>query len=296
VPRYLGCNLIRNEAATDLVILESRRLQQPLSDLASREELFRWLTRILLYTIVPGHGGLKNIHVSLPNNLVAFIDLLAYLHGVGFPGHWLSDFMQTILANDLVTNIAPYLGKWPIPVSDASRQVQQRRVCLSPWLVELETILALTHVGLPFALSLPEGYSRSQADIGTFETTFTQHPYMPIHETTNRWCICMMLLKMRLNINPFDVVRMLPNILEGKNCRDLQLGDVVVLTSLEYVDIHDGIVTWKMSRERVRKMQQDISWNMVLFRTDIREPCKFLVADSDGHSLSIFRHISRVIV
>lgn len=84
MPRYLGCNLIRNEAATDLVTLESRRLPQQLSDLASREELSRWLTRILLYTIVPGHGGLGDAHVSLPNNLVAFIDLLVYLHSVRF--------------------------------------------------------------------------------------------------------------------------------------------------------------------------------------------------------------------
>jgi hypothetical protein len=275
VPRYLGCNLIRNEAATDLVILESRRLPLHFSDLASREELSRWLTRIFIYTILPGHGGFKDAHVSLPNNLVAFIDLLVYLHGVGFPGHWVSDFMRSILANNLVTDIAPYLGKWPIPVSDASKQGRTRRVCLSPWLVELDTILALTHVGLPFALALPEGYSRSSADVGTFEATLTQHPFNEIHDTTNRWCLCMMLMKMRPNVNIFDAVRMLPDILEGKKCRDLQPEDVVVLTSLESADIREGVVTWKMSRQRVGKMQQDKIWSMVLFRTDIREPCKF---------------------
>lgn len=85
-----------------------------------------------------------------------------------------------------------------------------------------------------------------------------------------------MLLKMRSTANPFDIVRMLPDILEGKKCRDLQLGDVLILTSLEYVDIHEGIVTWKMSRGRVSNMQLDTFWNMVIFHTDIREPCKFL--------------------
>ena len=113
VPRYLGCNFISIEVATDLIILEPKRLPQRLSDLASREEISRWLTHILLYTIVPGHGGLKSVHVSLPNNLVAFIDLLVYLDGVGFPGHWLSDFIWSVLADNLVTDIAPYLGKWP---------------------------------------------------------------------------------------------------------------------------------------------------------------------------------------
>ena len=95
-----------------------------MSDLASWEELSRWLTPILLYTIVPGHGGLKSVHVSLPNNLVAFINLLVYLHGGGFPGHWLSDFIWSVLADNLVTDIARCLGKWPIPVLDITRLVR----------------------------------------------------------------------------------------------------------------------------------------------------------------------------
>jgi len=47
------------------------------------------------------------------------------------------------------------------------------------------------------------------------------------------------------------------------------------LTSLESANIREGVVTWKMSRQRIGKMQQDKIWSMVLFRTDIREPCKF---------------------
>ena len=139
LPRYLGCDLVRNDAPIGLVLLGTRKLPLPFSELASREQLFTWLSRVLIYTVIPGHGGSsRGFRVRLPNNLVAFFDLVIYLHGVGFPGHWLSEFLQSILNNNLITDVAPYVGRWPIPVSDMKRRVPRRKVNLEPWLVEID--------------------------------------------------------------------------------------------------------------------------------------------------------------
>ncbi|KIM72449.1 hypothetical protein PILCRDRAFT_16127, partial [Piloderma croceum F 1598] len=132
---------------------------RPLSELASREEVVTWLTRVFLCTVVPGSSGLGAFRARLPNNLVAFVELLIHLQEVGFPSHWLSDFLQSILSDSLVTNIAPYHGKWPIPVSEITRRVRSRKVRLDPWRAELETILATAYEGIPFMVSLPSDFA-----------------------------------------------------------------------------------------------------------------------------------------
>ncbi len=42
-----------------------------------------------------------------PHNLVAFFALLLHLHRVGFPGHWLSEFLARVLGGSMVSDIEP---------------------------------------------------------------------------------------------------------------------------------------------------------------------------------------------
>jgi hypothetical protein len=277
LPRYLGCDLVRNDAPTGLILLSTQKLPRPLSELASREQLSTWLSRVLIYTVIPGHGGnSREFRVRLPNNLVAFIDLIVYLHGVGFPGHWLSDFLQSILDNSLITNITPYLGKWPIPVSDMKRRVSRRKVDLEPWLVEIETILALTQSGFPFAVWLPGGCPPSHSQITTFETTFsfgTFHPDTRFHEVSKEdQCVSLLFYKGSFTTSPRDLVHMFPAHLNGQ--QHIPPGEAFILTSQESLDMTRLSVQWKLCEERFRRMQRNSGWKMVIFRTDIQESCR----------------------
>jgi hypothetical protein len=274
LPRYLGCDLVRNDAPSGLVLLGIRQLPRPLSELASREQLFIWLSRVLIYTVIPGHGGSsREFRVRLPNNLVAFIDLLIYLHGVGFPGHWLSEFLQSILNNNLITDITPYVGQWPIPVSDVNRRVLRRKVNLDPWLVEMESILAVVHTGLPFVVPLPD---YSDADITTFESAFSFGTFSRdtrFHEVSmENECVSLLFYKESPIASPLDLVCMLPAHLNGQ--RRIPSGDVFILTSQEFIDVTGLSVRWKLSKKRFGTMQRDPGWKMVIFRTDIQEPCE----------------------
>ena len=278
LPRYLGCELVRNDAPTGLILLGSLELPRPLSGLALREQLFTWLSRVLIYTVIPGHGGnTGGLRVRLPNNLVAFIDLIVYLHGVGFPGHWLSEFLQSVIDNNLITDITPYLGKWPIPVSDLDCRVPLRKVNLEPWLVEMETILTMAYIGFPFAVQLPAGVLPSHADISVFEATFslgTIGAAARFHEMSPEDpCISLLFYKASSTASPLDLVRMLPAQLNGQQ-QCMPSGDVFILTSQDHVDVPRFSVRWKLSEERFRRMQHDPGWEMVIFRTDIQEPCE----------------------
>ncbi|KAJ7483291.1 hypothetical protein FB451DRAFT_1234002 [Mycena latifolia] len=273
VPKYLGCQFISQEATQGLVILRKQDLPLPLNELASRPELITWLTRVLLYTVLPSSSHDGQFRARLPNNLVAFVSLLLHLRGVGYPAHWMSEFMQTVLSGSLVTDIAPYAEKWPIPVSDMARRVSARAVRLDPWTAELETILALAHQAIPFCVHLPENFAAHHTDIATFEARVEEtSPWMgsmmgtmvnpmPVVDPV----VCLLLYKPSAGVSADELVAMLPRILNG--ARTPPPGTLCVLTAQETVDV--PTIRWKLSKARVARMR-DEGWVMVAYRTDVQ--------------------------
>ncbi|KAJ7500536.1 hypothetical protein B0H11DRAFT_1995698 [Mycena galericulata] len=273
VPRFLGCETIRMDGVMGIVSLGKKTLPLPLAELATRPELTRWLTRVVLYTCVPGTPGMQMARVRMPNNLVAFIHLLIHLHAVGYPAHWLSEFLQTLLSDTLVTDVAPYLGKFPIPLSDLTRSVPPRRVRLEPWVAEFESILATARVGMPFAVPVPPGFATSHSEIGVYEAVVQLNgPDMgprfvtaPVQDNV----VGILLFQPSKAFTAAALVRGIPTILEGRN-NEPRRGAVCILSSPEMVDIPGRKVAWRLSRERVRKMRAE-GWVMVVYRTDNHE-------------------------
>ncbi|KAI0737520.1 hypothetical protein C8Q80DRAFT_1125297 [Daedaleopsis nitida] len=179
VPRYLGCTLLNSNAVMEILLLgPSPSLPRPLSELATREELTTWLTRVLFNTFIPGRSEpVLPCDTRLPHNLVAFFGLLVYLHRIGYPGHWLSDFLARVLSGRMLSDVVPYTGEYPIPVDEYRRRVPARVVCTDPWLVEFETIIATAYYATPFpvASALPADSSRDAEDVAVWEV-----PYHPV--------------------------------------------------------------------------------------------------------------------
>ncbi|GBE90051.1 hypothetical protein SCP_1800730 [Sparassis crispa] len=282
IPRYLGCRLVSKEAIHGMIIIGNKPLPRPMSELATREELLTWLTRVLIYTVIPGSGGTTNFRARLPNNLVAFFALLVHLHAVGYPAHWLSDFLQCVLDNDLTTNIAPYLGIWPIPVSDIDSRVTTRKVRLDPWRAEFENIMALSCRGLPFSVSFPADYSTSPAAIGMFAASVvSSSPLMgtllnpvPVFDPG----VCLLFYKPARRASPETLVSAILLIFEGQ--REPIKDEIYILTAQEEFDLPRGRVRWMMSKERIRTMKSE-RWVMLAYRTDSREPFTSPVSASE---------------
>jgi len=128
----------------------------PLKDLATREELIRWLYRQLVNTLSPGKPHQGVVRVRSPNNMVAFVNLLVYFCDLGFPAHWISDYVQNVLGDKVVREGYRHL----LADVHSSQQEVDRKLGLGPWLVELETVLASVRKGLPFFVSFPLGVGR----------------------------------------------------------------------------------------------------------------------------------------
>jgi hypothetical protein len=203
--------------------------------------------------------------IRFANNPVAFFRLLLYLHSIGYPSHWLSEFLQSVLWNDLKTE-AVLAKELPIPLSHATAVVSARKVDLAPWLPEFEMILASTRVGLPFHVRLPAGFATTSEEIGTYEANYhwsNASRLVPLVLYDH----AAMLVFWRTNsiMYPKDVAALIAASV-GEKGRASPRNDLVVVNCLE--EVRDGKVRWKLAKERVEKMKREGDWESAIFRSD----------------------------
>ncbi|KAJ2932711.1 hypothetical protein H1R20_g4369, partial [Candolleomyces eurysporus] len=178
--RYLGIHTLNPNAVQDILNINSQQpLPRPLHALATKQELFPWLTRLFLSHLHPGFTEPRPRLIKTPNGLPAFFGLLVRLREVGYPSHWLSEWVQSVLDNELVADHLVYAKTLPRPVGErTSGKVTEHKVRLDPWFLEIEKILATGKDALPFVVRLPQNVfwekgkeAQSARDIGTFEAT-----------------------------------------------------------------------------------------------------------------------------
>lgn len=272
--------------AWGLITLAPKHLPLPLNELATRDELYTWLSRTLVCILVPGRPSRESYRCRYPHNLVSFIGLLIHLHAVGFPSHWLSEYLQVLISDNLTTDVAPYRGELPMPVTELSRRVSKRKVNLDPWLVEFENILASAYESLPFPVSLHHPtFAASHTEIGLFEAKLSSDEFdlmttMKILSPLDP-VVSLMFFKPVDNLDPNELVRQVPQLLEGKRGNGPAKGQMCILTSVEKFEISTGLVRWRMSRERAGKMKAS-GWVMMGYRFDTESSGEF---ESPGFDL-----------
>ncbi|KAJ7222753.1 hypothetical protein B0H12DRAFT_1241060 [Mycena haematopus] len=180
-PSYLGCRAIYMEAF-DVTSLAPVSLPRPNPELAKREELKAWLIRIFLSTLINGKNTKSMAKIIAPNNIVTFIYFLIHLKKVGYPGHWLGDFVATLLSNTLVTDILPFTDNYPIsPRYDWTKGRPAAKLHLEPWIADMESIIARIHPALPFVIFLPVQFPAAD-DIGLYRTSVSFYPQHTIYD------------------------------------------------------------------------------------------------------------------
>lgn len=254
----------------EVIVFGSQRFPRPLSELATREELITWLTRTLFNTFIPGLSGLRPTQIRLPHNFVAFFGLLMYLHGVGYPGHWLSEFLSRILSGRMLSDIVPYQEMYPIPINERHRRVLPRRIRTDPWLVEFESIVATAYYAIPFPITnaLPADLSCDAYDIVLWEAQvqppadFWRHPSMQYSTGDEPRAQLLFYRADLVSVStPIDEVE---RIFEGGATP--APSTFFVLTAVEHVQ-YDECVRFRLSKRRVERMRGE-KWNMLVYRND----------------------------
>ncbi|KAK0230370.1 hypothetical protein IW262DRAFT_397327 [Armillaria fumosa] len=273
--RFFGCRIVAS-GPWDAIEFSAKPLPRPLSTLATREELIVWLTRVFITTILPPEppNPRKELlcRVRYPNNPTAFLGLLMRLPAIGYPSHWISEYLNTLLADNLITDLVPYRGRFPIPLSEPARCAPCRRVNLSPWLAEFETIIALSYEALPFPVSL----CLRRDDISTYEAPLSIKDFGPLtllEKFGNYDPVFSLVFYKRSTLAASMVQRMNQDTLVNVFEKSRGKGDVYVLSVLDQFGITKGSVRWKMGKETVAKMKEE-SWAFVAYRLDCHEISK----------------------
>ncbi|KAJ7886396.1 hypothetical protein B0H14DRAFT_2338211, partial [Mycena olivaceomarginata] len=261
-PSYLGCRAIYM-SAFDVTSLAPVTLPRPNQDLAKREDLKTWLIRIFLCTLINGQNLNPMTKIIGPNTIVAFIHLLIHLHKVGYPGHWLGDFLGTLLSNTLVTNILPYTDPLPIsPKYDWTKGRPVGKLHLEPWIADMEAIVARIHPALPFVVPLPAKFPTAD-DIGLYRA----HMYFYGEHSSYDPLAGLLFFnssKVRLG-GEADWPRHISAILRGDG--PCKASDVSVLLTIEALSWGGmGQVQWRMSRARVARMKAE-GWGVAVYGT-----------------------------
>lgn len=161
----------RSRAASEDVAVQNLSLSRRLDQLASKKELYTWLAQLLLCIICNPAAVRPPLRINLPANLNCYLHVLVHLHRVGFPSHWIGGFLQSVISDNLVTDVQPYLEGTPIPSSHASsRKARSQKIHLEAWQAEFQVLLASTMHALLFAITLPPSYP-AVSDIKTFKAT-----------------------------------------------------------------------------------------------------------------------------
>ena len=269
ITRYLGCPVISSEAVFGAFAVGSPTLPLPLSKLATREELTTWLSRVFFQTIIPAQSKARPYQIGLTHNLVAFFDLLLYLHRVGYPGHWLSEFLAKILSGNMISDVVPYSGFLPIPVNERSRRFSPRRVRTDPWLVEFETIITIAYYGIPFPIHriIPHGAE----DIVEWQVDVQPYRYYSMANSNNLLSPVDPQTKLLFwrgdAAMAASLIPSMPRIFEGQT--EPRPGTFFVLTAQEHVD-YEVSIRFKLSLSRVQRMRRDGMWYMCAYRDDAK--------------------------
>ncbi|TFK21226.1 hypothetical protein FA15DRAFT_707433 [Coprinopsis marcescibilis] len=200
-PRYLGCtyehkggfSLQGSDKRMHTLTVQSPG--QPLKALASKRELYDWLTRILLAILCNGRPppptedfeGVSTENIinagtwhdwETPTTLSTFLRLIEHLSLVGFPASWLGEYLGPLLAESpsVTTRVKPYRGSLPRPLpgskgcEDLIAQ-KCRTVSLEFWKADLHALASLVGDGLSVPIVVPGSLpvARDSSELGLVE-------------------------------------------------------------------------------------------------------------------------------
>lgn len=208
----------------------------------------------------------SNFLVLLPTTLRTLVQITINLHKLGYPSHWLAGFLEMIICNRLysVYRRSPTV---PIVPAEGMKQHPSKKLQLSPWVSEIEIVVATALSALPFALRTPERFPHSQ-HIKVYTAYVEEVEWTPRGQVRPRVpslaivFVCKKSFLPRRQEPPIDIFS-----------DDDRAGEKLqIVQSLRNwnLDLHTkrGTVSWLMSKDRFEAMKHE-KWSLCMWRTDV---------------------------
>ena len=129
------------------------------ASLLPRASLMKWLWALLLKTILPVNRSECHFYklILSPLNTTLIFRILIHFRHLGYPSHWLSDFLAQILSNTAVISARPP-KTCPLDIEESTRKNPITKLSITPFVPELTSLSLIFQPFLPFTIvtsSLP---------------------------------------------------------------------------------------------------------------------------------------------
>ncbi|KAF4632283.1 hypothetical protein G7Y89_g5844 [Cudoniella acicularis] len=127
------------------------------SQLMPRAEFTKWFYGLFFRLTLPFQQQLLPYYevIFSPLNLTILFRLIPHMVSLGYPAHWLSEVLNNIISNHVLTTARPPRTK-PMRAIDIDRPHPLRKLCTAPFSYELATLAQLFQPLLPFLPTLPQ--------------------------------------------------------------------------------------------------------------------------------------------
>lgn len=148
--------------------------QRPYSGLLERRQFIKWFYGLFFRLALPYEQNLGRTTKIIwsPLNMSIIFRLIAHLHGIRYPAHWLSEPFLNILSKTITTSARPPHKK-PMRPSDLKVDQTEKKLCTAPFAPELAALASIFQPILPF--SVPSSSIPDVNDVHKFTFTFESY-------------------------------------------------------------------------------------------------------------------------
>jgi hypothetical protein len=241
-------------------------------DLLPRKPFTKWFFGVFFRLALPfnQNNSPSNGIILSPLNLTILFRLISYLSTIGYPSHWLSECLENVIENKVVTTARPPRTK-PMRPADVQRNCPAKKLCTAPFSYEMATLAQLFQPLLSFTLTSPLVPERSTI----YEYTF----HLPSYSNADPQHSCLALVFTNPVLSgphmlalAHDVRTALTDedggIVKGPDWEVFREKVIVVWTTF----------TWDLKEEKARAwipeslLEMVVLWACGLYRTDVCWP------------------------
>ena len=243
--------------------------------LLPRAAFCNWLYGLFFKLALPAIRGHNyrpfgaSMMVYSPCTLVVFLRLLMHLRSIGYPAHWLSTVLGSILTDNVLTSARPP-ETCPLDIQEVNQPKHLRHIPTSPYVAEMSTLTTLFLRLLPFAVYGGEGHLPRPESIRECTVQFQK---VDTITDSNRPDFVLVFTKFPLmqeaeHQGKLDNIQYIRDLLQDDSLLTKHKQSIIMVTTWKWDPVVQKAVFW-MREDVVNSMlDNDGQWICEINRTD----------------------------
>lgn len=246
----------------------------------------KWLFALVFKITLPVNRDGVAFHelILSPLNATVIFRILIHLQHVGYPSHWLSDFLDGILSNNVVTSARPPKTS-SLTIAESKKDNPVKRTSVAPFIPEMIALTLIFEPILPFAVMTKDLPPPTAVHEYTVTVPRSKRGLPPMAFDRQGWILAFHKTTLWEFLDDDDVFSYcdLRGLLDGSwdaKMNPIEAEDVykfrdeglVVVSTLKYDAKAQEAMIW-MLEDQINAMLRDGNWMCGLWSTETWKSC-----------------------